>query len=147
MSADDERARERAAILQRRAKLVAYAVAAGVATAACSGRTTCLVPASLGGSSGSGGKPVTTGGGGVCLSIGGSPSTAGGPITPCLSPIAGTSFGGNTICLQPPLEGGAPNPGAAGAGGEPAEGGATSEAGATGEGGAPGPVICLTPVP
>lgn len=143
MSADDERARERAAILQRRAKLVAYAVAAGVASAACSGKTASVCLLFQGGS---GGQPTSGGsgsGGDYCLSppLGGRAGSG-----PCLSPLAGTNFGGSTICLQPPLEGGAPNLGGAGAGGEPAaEGGATSEGGATGESGA-GPSICLTPV-
>jgi hypothetical protein len=140
MSADDERARERAAILQRRAKLVAYAVAAGVATTACSGKTASVCLLFQGGS---GGQP-TFGGGGVCLSIAPGGTGGAGPIAPCLSPIVG----GNSVCLQPPYPclSGAPNMGPGGAGGEPAaEGGATSEGGETGEGGA-GPSICLTPV-
>lgn len=135
MSADDERARERAVILQRRAKLAAYAVAAGVATAACSGKTSsvCL---SLPFHGGAGGEP-TSAGGSFCLSIAQGGTAGSGPIM----------VGGYSVCLQPPYPclSGAPNMG--GAGGEPAaEGGATSEGGATGESGA-GPSICLTPVP
>jgi hypothetical protein len=115
--ADDEQQRERQVILQRRAQLVAYAVAAGVATAACSGKTSsvCLeIPVT----SGTGGTAVTTGGTSYCLSIaeGGMPG----------EPAAGASAGGEA------------------AGGEA---GATGEGGTTaGSGGAGGtPMICLTP--
>jgi hypothetical protein len=138
---DDERERERQAILQRRAKLVAYAVAAGVATAACSGKTSsvCL---SLPAMDGIAGKPVTTGGSGVCLSI--SPAGTSG---------AAPTVGGYAICLEPPYPclSGAPSSGPGGAGGEAAvDGGAGgavgAEGGAVGDGGF-GPSICLTPVP
>jgi hypothetical protein len=131
---DDERARERAVILRRRAQLIAYAVAAGVATASCSGKTSsvCL---SIRGTAGAGGVPVTTGGRGYCLSM-------------PLSGNAGVGSGGIvSVCLTPPIVGGSPDPGAGGA--------AAGEGGAGGEGGtAPGgsggssagtPMICLTP--
>lgn len=126
--ADDERQRERQAILQRRAQLIAYAVAAGVVTAACSGKRYCLEYA-VGGEAG---KPVTTGGTGYCLSI-----AEGG--------VGAFSTGGE------PVVGGATSDVAAGAnaGGEAAggEAGATGEGGTTaGSGGFGGiPMICLSP--
>lgn len=138
---DDERARERAVILKRRAQLIAYAVAAGVATASCSGRTSsvCL---SYRSTSGAGGMPVTTGGSGFCLSM---------PV----SGTAGVSAGGTvSVCLEPPIVGGSPDPGAGGA--AAGEGGAAGENGVAGEGGSAGssggsfagtPMICLAPPP
>lgn len=124
---DDERARERAVILRRRAQLIAYAVAAGVATASCSGKTSstsaCL---SFMGMSGAGGMPVTTGGRGYCLSM---------PV----SGTAGVSAGGTvSVCLGPNSVGGSPDPGAGGA--------AAGEGGGEGEGSFAGNfMICLTP--
>lgn len=151
MSEDDERARERAVILQRRAKLVAYAVAAGVATAACSGKTTCLTPI-LKGDGGTGGTPVTSGGRGFCLTAPGGNWAMGGIVS------AG-SGGLGQICLQPPLGGsttvpvaGTTSGGETSEGGAAGEGGATGEAGAAGKAGAPGeggvggiPKVCLVP--
>lgn len=72
---DEERTRERAAILKRRAQLVAYAVATGILTASCSGKTSAAsadAAAGEGGVSGEGGSH--TGG-----SLGGTPSV-------CLTP-------------------------------------------------------------
>jgi hypothetical protein len=141
---DDERERARAAILKRRAKLMAYAVAAGVTAPACSGRYCLSIAAPNGGSSsgGSSNGGSSSGGGngataGYCLSVlggyggvgptGGVGGIAGANV--CLGmPYGGDSFGG---------EGG----GDVGPGGAGSEGGALGNAGQAGE----PPVYCLTP--
>jgi hypothetical protein len=134
---DDERERARAAILKRRAQLVAYAVAAGVTVPACSGQY-CLSPAFNEGGSSSGGATNIAGNGataGYCLSVpggyGGVGSTGGvsgiAGANVCLGmPYGGDSFGGEG--------GGEGEPG--GAGGE-----GLSNAGQAGE----PPVYCLSP--
>jgi hypothetical protein len=129
---DDERARERAVILQRRAKLVAYAVAAGVATAACSGNTvSCLSLPFMGGTAGT---PVTSGGRGFCLT-----APMGGTVGFGGTVSAATGGSDVQICLQPPIGGATSDPVAgANSGGEPSEGGAAGEGGAS-------PVFCLVP--
>ena len=126
---DDERERARAAILKRRAQLVAYAVAAGVSVPACSGRY-CLSVAPPNGGSSSGGSSSTAGNGataGYCLSvtggIGGVRTTGG----------AGGLAGAN-VCLSMPYGGDS-------FGGEGGEGGALGNAGQAGE----PPVYCLVP--
>lgn len=126
---DDERARGREAILKRRAQLVAYAVAAGVAMPACGGKSSCL-SYYVGGSGNDGGRPTTaTGGIGFCLSAPAGASFGGyGATSICLGmPYAGEDFGGTG--------------GVAGAAGAPPESG-----GAAGEGGAGGapPIFCLS---
>lgn len=135
---DDERQRAREAILKRRAKLVAYAVAAGVAGPACSGKTSVCLSVSLGGST-SGGD-ASTGGSRLCLS----PPLGGTSF--CLSIAAGASYGGTNVCLGMPY-GGESLGGAAGEGGANQGGAAGGEAGAAGEGGegAQPPVFCLSP--
>lgn len=121
---DDDRELARAAILQRRSRLIAYAVAVGACAPACGG--VCLSPAApnSGGDGGvgamygclSGAPPVSAGEGGVGDT---------GSFYPCLSG-AGPSAGG---------EGGVPSgiiiPTAAGES-------------AGGEGGAGGPFVCLS---
>jgi hypothetical protein len=131
---DDERERARAAILKRRAKLMAYAVAAGVTAPACSGRYCLSVAEPSGGTSSGGANGATAG---YCLSVlggtggvgptGGVGGLAGANV--CLSmPYGGDSFGGEA--------GGDVGPGGAGG-----EGGALGNAGQAGE----PPVYCLTP--
>lgn len=129
---DDERQRSREAILKRRAKLVAVAVAAGVAVPSCGGKSSgvCLSVSYDGGTS-SGGE-LGKGGSRVCLS----PPLGGTSF--CLSIAAGTANGGTQVCLSLPYggesSGGAPGAGGAGEGG----------AGEGGEGGSP-PIFCLAP--
>jgi hypothetical protein len=126
---DDERERARAAILKRRAQLVAYAVAAGVSVPACGG-SYCLSFADPNGGRSSGGSSSAAGNGataGYCLSVAGTNTYGGyggtGGGVACLSaPYGGESFGG---------EGGA-------------DGGAGAVAGNAGQAGEP-PVYCLTP--
>ena len=116
-----------------------------MATAACSGKTSsvCLsLPAG-----GAGGKAVTTGGTGYCLSIAQGAtagiSTGGTVVMVCLEPIVGGA----------PVSAGAPAGGETGEAGETGEGGTTGDAGTTGEGGTTAgsgglggtPMICLTP--
>jgi hypothetical protein len=132
---DDERERARAAILKRRAKLVAYAVAAGVAMPACGGKA-----------SGDPGGEDTTGG---AKNLGGYGTSGSGP-TYCLS-APGGRYGGGTggvsVCLSVCL--GMPYAGEGGivclSGGAPPFGGNAGEGGAS-EGGAAGspPIYCLS---
>jgi hypothetical protein len=141
---DDERERARAAILKRRATLVAYAVAAGVAMPACGGKAS---GDSVGGD--------TTGG---TKNMGGY-GTSGSPVG-CLQPPGGYyggGYGGVSVCLSVCL--GMPYAGEASvclAGGAPSFGGDSGETpggageGGAGEGGAAGqgadpPVYCLAP--
>lgn len=135
---DDERQRAREAILKRRAKLVAVAVAAGVAAPACGGKSSdsyCLSYA--GGTSPIGASG--TGGSRVCLS----PPLGGTSF--CLSIAVGGSTGGTNVCLGMPYAGESFG-GVSGAGGA-AEGGANEGGAAEGGAGAGGnpPIFCLSP--
>lgn len=140
---DDERERSRAAILKRRAKLVAYAVAAGIAMPACGGKSE--------GEDGGGG--ATTGG--SKTNQGGYGSTAGSVV--CLHPASGSTYGGGAIggssiclsvCLGMPYGGqtlgGRPSAGAPSDGGEAGMAGEAGQAGSVGQGGTP-PSYCLVP--
>ena len=133
---DDERPRARAAILKRRAQLVAYAVAAGVSVPACSGRYCLSIQEPSGGSS-SGGNASTAGNGataGYCLSVAGTNTYGGiGGGVACLSVCLGMPYGGESFGGEGGTEGGA--------------GGAAGEAAAAGSAGQAGepPVYCLTP--
>jgi hypothetical protein len=132
---DDERARGRAAILKRRAQLVAYAVAAGVAMPACGGKSSYCLGIAVDGGRNSGGTP-TSAGTYACLSAAGSQIGGYGGTYACLS-VAGSGIGGY-VCLGMPYAGESFG-GTGGQAGE-ASGGGQSEGGAGGE----GPIFCLS---
>lgn len=147
---DDERERARAAILKRRATLVAYAVAAGVAMPACGGKASGdpVGGDTTGGTKNMGGYGSTGSGPNVCLSAPGGYYGGGyGGVSVCLSVCLGMPYAGEAaVCLA----GGAPSFGGdagetrGGAGEGGAGEGGTGEGGAAGQGANP-PVYCLAP--
>lgn len=148
---DDERRAARLAILQRRSKLVWYAVAAGVATSSCFGKTVCLSYAvggdagSTSGETGGNGGTTTAAGTTYCLSapLAGSVGFGGsgelGGVSFCLSGGSGGTEAGGVAGAPPTpcLSGAGPDlAGGAGQGGN-GEGG-PGGAGGAGEGGVAG---------
>jgi hypothetical protein len=134
---DDERETARAAILQRRSRLIAYAVAMGACAPACDGGV-CLSMA-VPGPGGDGGSEVAGSSG--CLSGAGG-MYGGGAAYPCLSGSGPSGAGEGGV---PGMDsGGAGGESAAGesAGGESAAGESSGGQGGVGEGG--GPTLCLS---
>ena len=104
---DDDRELERAAILRRRAQLVACAVVAGVGLPECSGYCLSMPPTNSGGTSAAGaagmpssagvaaGENAGEGGQAFCLTIA---ETAGAPAAGAAA--GGEAGGGPTLCLN-----------------------------------------------